>query len=493
MGDKELAGVHHYKLSHDHTGTYLQIFRSGMTKMLKSLLLLQDQIPQIAEADAWIETRGGDVVCCIPLAKETIAGWVIGVNHKVIKVHTQENQVGSFPALWGPGVSQIRINDQVRVNALKQQLFIIPCDPIPQQLQASDHQPALSDPNPPPNPSDESAYSGQMDLQCLDLSRANSQPVTPSASTSSQTLSDSAPELHPSSSTLLITDGMREAFHLPSEEKDNGRTQEMPKTIGRHRLPIESLQSEFKWNSLMVQKFRELSQPYSAWRRSRGDGNCFYRCLGVLLLEHYCRLSTPIMNFHAVALRMMNQEGHFTIDVSHTGLQHFKLFITMVKELFTARTRGEEAFQTLQYVLQRSSYDAAMIVAMRHYTATYLQQHSQDPDLVPFIDCFDELIADIREYGKEAEGMALIATARCFDVVLHILTIDNKSSNITETVYGPVVPGCYPSFSVLHLPGHYNYLVRREVDKADNYDFLNNTYKSVYTGDHSLGFEQYSQ
>jgi hypothetical protein len=89
--------------------------------------------------------------------------------------------------------------------------------------------------------------------------------------------------------------------------------------------------------------------------------------------------------------------------------------------------------------------------------------------------------------------MALIAAARCFDVVLHILTVDNKSSNITETVYGPAVPGWYPSFSVLHLPGHYNYLVRREVDKADHYDFLNNTYNSVPTGDHSLGFEQYSQ
>ena len=62
----------------------------------------------------------------------------------------------------------------------------------------------------------------------------------------------------------------------------------------------------------------------------------------------------------------------------------------------------------------------------------------------------------------------------------------------TETVYGPAAPGNYPSFSVLHLPGHYNYLVKREVDAADHYDFTSNSYSPVTTYDSSPGYEYYT-
>jgi len=287
-----------------------------------------------------------------------------------------------------------------------------------------------------------------------------------------------APEQH--ESKVEITEAMKADFHRPSEEDFQRRTPEVPKTIGRHRLPIEILQEEFKWNSVIMQKFQMLSQPYSVWRRSKEDGNSFYRCLGVLLLEHYCRPDTPLQEFYTVYSEIIQQNRHFNLSLANkSDLGMFKLFFELLKDLYNMRSRCENAFQHLQYCLQSPNIDKAMIVAMRKYTASYLQRNSQHSDIAPFIGNLPTLLAEITESGKEAEGVALMAAARCFSVVLHILTVDSKSSDITETAFRPVTQGWSPSLSLLHLPGHYNYLVRREVHEADRYDFASNAYTPI--------------
>jgi hypothetical protein len=180
---------------------------------------------------------------------------------------------------------------------------------------------------------------------------------------------------------------------------------------------------------------------------------------------------------------MIQQNRHFVLGFANQqDLGTFKLFHKLLKDLYTKRTTGENAFQYLQYYLQRQNVDKAMIVAIRGYTSSYLQMNYQHPDLAPFIENFHALISEINTYGTEAEGVALIAAARCFSVILHIFTIDNKSAEFTETVYGPETPGHHPSFSLLHIPGHYHYLIRRELHEADRYDFTSNTYNPIQTG-----------
>lgn len=284
---------------------------------------------------------------------------------------------------------------------------------------------------------------------------------------------------------LIITDAMIQDFHIPSDRK-----KEIIKTIERHRPLIEDLKSEFRGNPRIKQNFRALSQSYSAWRRSKNDGNSFFRCLGVVLLEHYSRPDTNIQIFHIFMSKLMNGDSHFSLkNVDPVILSELRMYLRVIKELYDMRDRGDNAFQSLQYLLQRQDIDKAIIVAMRHYAASYLLMNCQDPDLAPFIDNSHALIAEIKENGRDAEGLMLIAAARCFEIVLHVFTADTKSSDIIETVYGPAVQGSYPSISLILISGHYNYLVKREVDRADRYDFANNIYNSYRTGDSALGCE----
>ena len=208
-------------------------------------------------------------------------------------------------------------------------------------------------------------------------------------------------------------------------------------------------------------------------------------------MEHFCRPDTPAQEFTKVYTKMLHQTEHFFIPEGNTEYQrHLKTFLRLLKALYEARERNGNALQFLQYHLQRSAIDKAMIIVMRLYTANYLETHAQDPNLGPFLDNPALLIRQVNNYGEEAEGVALMAAARCFSVVLHILTIDNKSSNLTETVYGPEVQGLYPSFALLHLPGHYNYLEQRELYEADHYDYQTNTYTPNPTH-RIIGYENY--
>jgi hypothetical protein len=48
---------------------------------------------------------------------------------------------------------------------------------------------------------------------------------------------------------------------------------------------LGSLADDFKHHAEMQRKAREMRLSYGGWRRSRGDGNCYYRALGFLLVE----------------------------------------------------------------------------------------------------------------------------------------------------------------------------------------------------------------
>jgi len=475
------GAVFTYKVTADARGNYLQMFRPQTTKLLKSLQIPQEQLPEVRAGEAWIETNGNEVLCCIPLDAGLLAGHVTGVSQKGIKVKTETGKVANFPMQWGPAMSQVKLYDSVKVNIKTLKLYVMPGDGNPPSQKVPQNQ---------LNPQVVATVPNVMQSMTILPSGQHPQQESTASLPSSST-----PYIQPShplpQHDIEINDLMKAEFHRPSEEDFERRTQEIAKTIGRHRLPIQSLQWEFKWNPLMVQKFQMLNQPYSAWRRSRGDGNCFYRCLGVLLLEHYCRPDTPLPQFFELLSEMINQNRHFALTLANEhDLGTFKLFAKLFKDLYHKRVKGEETFQYLQYCLQRQNVDKAMIRVMRKYTASYLQMNCQHPDLAPFLLDLPALIAEITEYGKEAEGLALIAAARCFSVVLRILTVDNKSADITETVYGPELQGWYPSFSLLHLPGHYNYLIRSELQEADHYDFASNYYYPIPTG-RIIGYEQF--
>merc|ERR1712216_106894 len=49
---------------------------------------------------------------------------------------------------------------------------------------------------------------------------------------------------------------------------------------------LDSLQEDFRHSAEHVRKITEMRDEFAAWRRVRGDGNCYYRALGCGFMEH---------------------------------------------------------------------------------------------------------------------------------------------------------------------------------------------------------------
>ena len=152
-----------YKVIGDERGLYLQMYKPKSTKMLKSLLIQTDRMPMPKEGEAWIETNGSEVVCCMPLQDGLVTGYVEGVSHQVFSVRVGQ-QVGRFMAAWGPAVSQVKRYDRVRVDINKQRICVIPGDGT-QLPEPQTHPPAPAPPQHFPNSPSVSAARQQYDVK----------------------------------------------------------------------------------------------------------------------------------------------------------------------------------------------------------------------------------------------------------------------------------------------------------------------------------------
>lgn len=270
---------------------------------------------------------------------------------------------------------------------------------------------------------------------------------------------------------LNITEAMKMDFHRESEECFEKSIEEKPKTIGRHRLPVE-------WSSIYLkhQEYK-IDQRYLVWRRSAEDGNSFYRCFGVLLLEHFCRPDTSVDEFQRIKVTF-ELSGHRDARIRPKE-SFLRRMMQIINRLYQSRVSGENTLQLLQYYLSQQAIDTDLISFFRRCTENYIVGNFRDPYLLPF-----NRKNQVNPIGKEAEELEIRATARCFSVVLHIIYDYN------EAVYGPEDPGVYPSISLLYEFRHFSCLIRGDVNYVDGYDFATNTYNPFISGQ-AIGYEQY--
>ena len=265
-----------------------------------------------------------------------------------------------------------------------------------------------------------------------------------------------------------ITEEIMAAFHRFSED-----THEIPVTISRHRLPTEHYWHDEKAG-------RMLSQSYPAWRQSARDGNSFYRCLAVLLLEHYCRPDTPLSEFQDFLYGIQTRAKKEHISKVFSYLKKWELF----DHLHQLRKNGENALQILQYYLSQPTIDTGLIDTFRGYL-------SENSFLGLHIGHHNDLYSRIRQNGNDGEEVVIRAAACSFSLIIHIFDIWTSSATpVTDTIFGPDKPGVYPSLAMLHNEGNFSCLIRSDVHYVDRYDFTTNTY-SPYASGQPVEYEQY--
>eukprot|EP00811_Abedinium_folium_P034824 NODE_7673_length_1558_cov_8.950384.p1 GENE.NODE_7673_length_1558_cov_8.950384~~NODE_7673_length_1558_cov_8.950384.p1 ORF type:complete len:388 (+),score=68.75 NODE_7673_length_1558_cov_8.950384:91-1254(+) len=247
------------------------------------------------------------------------------------------------------------------------------------------------------------------------------------------------------------------------------------------REPLSTLVDDFKYNVDFCKKVAELeSIGYSGWRRIRGDGNCFYRCIAFGLLEELATAKLEDRIRWSIALS--RQFAPLTFDgpveaAAHRGLLDRLRNVASGGTWQDAACGGSQSTEIGDIegsFLDQSPecVDLAFVRALRCCLANYLIEHRDDEDAACGISfeiiCIAQDFAGIEEFcakvvlpiGEEAEGIALQALPSAIGVSLRIAYIDRLRASMSEPVfvnYGPSDADA-PHLCVQLRPGHYDLL-----------------------------------
>ena len=229
------------------------------------------------------------------------------------------------------------------------------------------------------------------------------------------------------------------------------------------RIGLESLLSEYAAEDHVYRsKIADLQAIYGTMRKTRPDGNCFFRAFAFSLFSHL--LSCDRREIERVSqvgrdvLRDLHAMGFsFTVDDFHDVFQE------ALDDLSSGKVSSCD--QLLHHVLNEASRSDYLVVFLRLITSCHLQKQAE------FFQAFIEDGLSVKEFCahevepmyKESDHIHVIAVTSAIGVTVRINYLDRGGSADKVNVHDFPEGVQDPQIHLLYRPGHYDVLYPRVV------------------------------
>lgn len=216
---------------------------------------------------------------------------------------------------------------------------------------------------------------------------------------------------------------------------------------------LEILEKEYALDDVVYQqKVKDLRRKYSHIRKTRPDGNCFFRAFSFAYLESLLNDKEEYTRFKKVAENSRE-------DLVSLGFQRFTIedfhdtFMDVLR-----RIENKISLEDLLKIFNDQGYSDYIVVYMRLLTSGQLQKEASF--FASFIDgertvkefCKQE----VEPMYKESDHIHVISLTRNLGVGVRIEYMDRNLSGKVNTHDFP--EDCEPRFHLLYRPGHYDIL-----------------------------------
>ncbi|CAF1444021.1 unnamed protein product [Adineta ricciae] len=256
------------------------------------------------------------------------------------------------------------------------------------------------------------------------------------------------------------------ASNLDIDQQTQQQQVDIEKEIAEHqpligeKIETSELKKEYLSEDKIYQdKISELIKRYKYIRRTRGDGNCFYRAFGFGYLEENLNKSKELDKFRQLTYDLKDklvQLGYLDFTVEDVR--------DVVLEIIDgARKDGNEI--GLMESFCSSSRSDYFVAYLRLFTSAYLQMNS---------DFFENFIEDgktvkqfcsteVEPMGRESDNIHITALAKAAAVPLRVIYMDRSEQSSLTThdfaVNDDENPHTFkPMITMLYRPGHYDLL-----------------------------------
>ncbi|KAK7873426.1 hypothetical protein R5R35_000212 [Gryllus longicercus] len=218
---------------------------------------------------------------------------------------------------------------------------------------------------------------------------------------------------------------------------------------------FSSLFEEYSGDTVYCQKVRYLTTLYKSMRRTRPDGNCFYRAFIFSYLELLLTNKEEYERFYSIALK--SKDKLVTLGFPQFTIEDFhETFMDVVRRVGGGTNKFSH--MDLQKLFNEQDVSDYIVVYLRLITSGQLQQDAEfyqhfiegDRPVVDF--CHQE----VEPMYKESDHIHVIALSTALNVGVRVRYMDRGGS--AEVIAHDFLEGQHPSIHLLYRPGHYDIL-----------------------------------
>ncbi|KAF9122000.1 OTU domain, ubiquitin aldehyde binding [Mortierella sp. 14UC] len=230
-----------------------------------------------------------------------------------------------------------------------------------------------------------------------------------------------------------------------------------------HSVDLLELAQEYENGSEAFKtKIQNLSDTHDRMRRSRGDGNCFYRAFAFAWFERVMLAIKSKPELHATAVRTIEETKDLLL-AAQFELLAFEDFYQVTFE--TLQNLVHYTSDELLSAFQNDEISNSIVMHFRLVTSAFLKTHQDD--YAPFLEfgqTMDEFCSmHVEAMGRESEEMMLIALTKATHVSIEVAYLSGNQS-ADEVNFLPFLPDTavyMPPLVLLYRPGHYDILYRK--------------------------------
>ncbi|CAF3431418.1 unnamed protein product [Rotaria sp. Silwood1] len=248
------------------------------------------------------------------------------------------------------------------------------------------------------------------------------------------------------------------------DQRTQEQQNEIEKEVADHqplisaKIETSELKNEYLSEDKIYQD-KELMKKYKYLRRTRGDGNCFYRAFGFGYLEKNLNNKNELERFRQLTRDLKNklvQLGYLDFTVEDVN----DVVLEVIDNVYKG---GSET--TLMESFCSPAYSDYFVAYLRLFTSAYLQMNST------FFENFIEDGKTVKQFcstevepmARESDNIHIIALAKAAAVPLRVIYMDRSEHSLLTTHDFSATDDdnkstFKPMITMLYRPGHYDLL-----------------------------------
>ncbi|XP_021081838.1 ubiquitin thioesterase OTUB2 isoform X3 [Mesocricetus auratus] len=221
------------------------------------------------------------------------------------------------------------------------------------------------------------------------------------------------------------------------------------------KCDILSILRDHPENRIYQRKIQELSKRFTSIRKTKGDGNCFYRALGYSYLESLLGKSREILKFKERVLQTPNDLLAAGFE-EHKFRNFFNAFYSVVELV-----EKDGSVSSLLKVFNDQSCSDRIVQFLRLLTSAFIRnradffRHFIDEEM----DIKDFCTHEVEPMAMECDHVQITALSQALNIALQVEYVDEMDTALNHHVFPEAAT---PSVYLLYKTSHYNILYAAE-------------------------------